>query len=119
MKHISLFRSLNLVIRVLVEIGVLIGPMCYGYQLGQNMMVKILLSFIAALLVFGFWSLVDFHQCGRNAELFRLLQELILSALAAFFFFKAGLHRTGWILAVLSVIHHVLLYLLGDRLLKK
>lgn len=95
MKQLSSFSSLNLVLRGLVEIAVFIGPMCFVFQLGQNMIVKILLSFIAALLVFGFWSLVDFHQCGRNAELFRLLQELILSALAAFFFFKAGLHRTG------------------------
>ena len=119
MRYLSYLRSLNLLLRALVEIGVLTGPLLYGYQIGQNTGMKIFLSVIVALLVFGCWGLVDFHQCGRYAELLRLLQELLLSAVAALAFFESGLHRAGWALAILSVVHHILLYLLGDKLLKK
>jgi hypothetical protein len=48
----------------------------------------------------------------------RLLQELVVSGLAALPFYAASQHVLGWALAVLSIGHHALVYLLGERLLK-
>ena len=93
--------------------------LCYwGFHTGQNLSNKIILGISSPLLIFGFWGLVDFHDAGNKAEILRLIQELFLSGLAVIALYLAGQHLLGWILGSLSIIHHVLVYLLGDTLLK-
>jgi hypothetical protein len=77
------------------------------------------LGIFTPLVIFGFWSLVDFHNTGKFNELYRLLQELIISLLAAFAAYKQGAVTFGIGLAILSLIYHGLVYLNGDRILKK
>lgn len=90
----------------------------WGYHVGNNGTMKILLGVMVPLIGFGFWGLVDFHQFGKKAETFRLLQELLVTGLAAFALYKTGMHALGWLLVIVSPIHHVLLYSLGEKLLK-
>jgi hypothetical protein len=61
---------------------------------------------------------VDFHQLGTLAEPMRLIQERVLSGLAALSFYAAGQPVLGWALAILSVGYHALIYMTGARLLK-
>ena len=79
---------------------------------------KILLSAGAPLVGFGIWGLVDFRHAGTLSEPLRLAQELVISGLAALAWYSAGGQIWGWALAVVSIVHHVLVYLLGGTLLK-
>jgi hypothetical protein len=53
------------------------------------------LSIAARLLGLGFWSAVDFRQAGRMAEPLRLIQELVISGLAAVALYAAGQPALG------------------------
>ena len=108
-----------LVLRVLVEAGIVAAFAWWGYRAGAGTGMKILLAVGAPALGFGFWGAVDFHQAGRLAEPLRLLQELAVSGLAAVALYAAGQHLLGWALGLLSVAYHTLVYLKGGRLLKR
>lgn len=111
-------KRLNLVLRVLMELGI-IGALAYwGYQTGKSATARFLLSIAAPLIGFGFWGLVDFRGAGSMAEALRLIQELVISGLAAVALYVAGQEVLGWSLAGISIVHHALVYLLGERLLK-
>lgn len=104
---------LNLGLRGLMELGVVCGFAYWGYRTGGA-----LLAVGAPVVGFGFWGAVDFHQLGRAGEPIRLVQELVVSGLAALAFYVAGQHALGWGLAAVSVAHHALVYINGNRLLK-
>ena len=107
-----------LVLRVLMETGIVAAFAYWGYRAGAGTGMKILLAVGVPALGFGFWGAVDFHRAGRLAESLRLLQELAISGLAAVAFYAAGQHLLGWALGLLSVAYHALVYLQGGRLLK-
>jgi hypothetical protein len=109
----------TLVLRVLMEAGIVAAFAWWGYRAGAGIALKILLAAGAPALGFGFWGAVDFHQAGRLAEPLRLLQELAISSLAAVAVYAAGQHFLGWVLGLLSVAYHALVYLQGGRLLKR
>jgi len=100
-----------------METGIVLGLGYWGYHMGNGTGIKILGSVGAPLLGFGFWSIVDFQQF-KNGESFRLFQELIISGLTAYVIYLTGQHLAGWLLAIVSVIHHALVYSIGDTLLK-
>ncbi|HKK08430.1 MAG TPA: YrdB family protein [Gemmatimonadota bacterium] len=108
---------LNLTLRALVETGVVAGLAYWGWHAGRTPAVRIVLAASAPLVGFGFWGLVDFRGAGRLAEPLRLVQELAVSLLAAAGLWAAGAPRLAWALAGLTVVHHALVYALGQRLL--
>lgn len=110
-------KRFNLALRGLMEVGIIVALGYWGFHTGRNMSVKILLGIAAPALGFGFWGLVDFRQAGRASELLRLLQELIISGLAAIAMYTTGQHTLGWILGLISLIYHSLVYLTGETLL--
>ena len=93
----------TLVLRVLMEAGIVAAFAYWGYRAGAGTGMKILLAAGAPALGFGFWGAVDFRQAGRLAEPLRLLQELAISGLAAVAVYAAGQHVLGWALGLLSV----------------
>ena len=108
----------NIALRGTMEAGILGAFGYWGYYSGQSISMKIIFGFGAPLLGFGFWGIIDFHQAGSIAETLRLLEELFISGLAAFVLFIAGQNTFGFILAIVSIIHHTLVYMLGEKLLK-
>ena len=98
--------------------GIVLALAYWGYQTGNNLGTKILLGIVAPVLGFGFWGAIDFHQAGNMAEPLRLIEELLISGLAAIALFVAGQHILGWTLGLLSVLYHALVYVSGGRLLK-
>lgn len=118
-KQLSTLQWINLALRGIMETGIVLGFGYWGYHAGTSKTFKLLLAIFSPLVGFGFWSLVDFHQLGQIAEPLRLLQELFISGLAAIAFYTAGAHIFGYILALFSIVHHILVYFLGETLLKK
>lgn len=116
---LSPLRLFNLVFRVLMETGIVAALGYWGVQTGTSTGTKIALGLSAPILGFGFWGAVDFHRAGRLAEQLRLLQELAISGLAAVALYTTGQHALGWALALLSLVHHALVYLLGGRVLER
>ncbi len=114
----SFLKTTNIALRGLMEFCIVGGLAYWGYYFGTSTLTKVILAIGAPLIIFGFWGMVDFRNIGKYAELYRLTQELILSFLAAFAMYSTGLHFLGLLLAVLSIVHHVMVYLLGERLLK-
>ena len=116
----SLSRAgwLNLGLRALMETGIVVGLGYWGYQTGSSGVSRIILAIGTPLVGFGFWGAVDFHQAGRAAEGLRLLQELVVSGLAALAIWSAGSPVLGALLAAVSVVYHTLVYGSGGRLLK-
>ncbi|MEJ2614963.1 MAG: YrdB family protein [Ignavibacteriaceae bacterium] len=111
-------KRFNLVLRSLMEMGIIAGFGYWGFQIAKGNIMKIILTICVPVIIFGFWGLVDFHKAGKFSESLRLLQELIISGSAAVALYAAGQHLWGWILALLSIVHHVFVYLVGDTLLK-
>jgi hypothetical protein len=115
---LSTFQLINLVLRVTMETGIMVAFGYWGYHIGSSTWTKILFGMGAALVGFGFWGAVDFHQAGKHAEQLRLIQELIISGLAAVAWYAAGQHALGCALALLSIVYHILVYTSGENLLK-
>lgn len=113
-----ILKRFNLILRSIMEIGIVAGLGYWGFQAGYGTAVKIVLSISIPVIIFGFWGLVDFHKAGNFSEIFRLIQELMISGIAAVALYFAGQFTLGWILALISIIHHILVYLIGDILLK-
>lgn len=111
-------QKTNLVLRGLMETGIILAFGYWGYCLGAHMGTKILLCIAMPSLVFAFWSLVDFHQLGMVSERLRPVQELLVSGLAAIAIYSTGFHVFGWMLGGISIVHHALVYIIGDKLLK-
>ena len=101
-----------------MEFGVVVALAWWGASVGTSTATRVLLGITAPLVGFGFWGAVDFHQAGRWAEPLRLIQELVISLLAAAAWYAAGQHLLGWALAGLSVVYHIAVYATGGRLLK-
>lgn len=114
----SKLKWFNLALRALMEMGIVLALAYWGYQIGSNTGTKILFGIIAPLIGFGIWGTIDFHQSGNMAEPLRLIEELIISGLAALALFVAGQHTLGWTLGLLSIVYHALVYISGGRLLK-
>jgi hypothetical protein len=108
----------NLSLRGIMETGIVLGLYYWGYQIGESTSTRLIFSVLIPIIGFGFWGLVDFHQFGRYSEALRLAQELIISGLAAIALYSAGAHLNGLILGGISIVHHALVYPLGERLLK-
>jgi hypothetical protein len=108
----------NLVLRVGMEIGIVVGLAVWGYHVGGSTPTKVALAALVPLVGFGFWGAVDFHQAGRLAEALRLTQELVVSALAAAAFYASGFRGLGIALAMLSIVYHALVYASGATLLQ-
>ena len=114
----SKLQAFNIALRGLMELGIILALGYWGYTFGNSMMGKIIWCIGTPLMGFGFWSLVDFHQFGKNSETLRLLQELVVSGIAALALYSTGMHILGWLIVGISILHHVLVYSLGERLLK-
>jgi Protein of unknown function (DUF2568) len=113
----SATQRINLVLRALMEVCVVVALGWWGFELGGSTASSILLAIAAPAIGFGFWGLVDFHWAGRLAEPARLIQELVVSCLAAVAWYAAGQHALAWMLAGLSLVYHALVYATGERLL--
>ena len=101
-----------------MELGIVMALGYWGYKTGDNATTKTLLLIGTPLLGFGVWGVVDFRQAGSLAEPFRLIEELIISGLATAALFASGAEALAWALGLISIIHHILVYVLGGRLLK-
>jgi Protein of unknown function (DUF2568) len=117
--RLSPVETVTLVLRVLMEAGIVVGLAYWGAHAGDTTAGRIVLGILAPLVGFGLWGAVDFRQAGRLAEPLRLLQELVISGLAAIALYAAGQHALGVALAALSVGYHALVYLAGGRLLQQ
>jgi len=114
----SVLKWSNVGLRGLMEAAIVIGLAYCGYQLGDQAFWKILLAILFPVVGFGFWGIVDFHRIKRYAETLRLAQELLITGLIAVALYSLGAHTAGWTLAILSILHHSLNYLIGERLIK-
>ncbi len=108
----------TLTLRVLMECWVVAGLAWWGYETGSSPATRAMLMIGAPAVGFGIWGVVDFHQLGRAGEGLRLIEELVISGLAAAGLYAVGQHGLGVGLAVLSVAYHVLVYAQGSRLLQ-
>ena len=115
---LNLLRRVNLVLRSVMEAGIVAGLGYWGFQIGKGSFMKIILAICVPVIIFGFWGLVDFRKAGKFSEPLRLVQELVISGAAAAALYYAGQHLLGWILALLSIVYHIIVYLVGDTLLK-
>jgi Protein of unknown function (DUF2568) len=110
--------AVNLGLRVVMETGVVAGLAYWGVQAADGTAGKLALGAGAPLVGFGIWGGWDFRAAGRLAEPLRLVQELVISLLAAAALVAAGQPALGAALAAVSVVHHALVYALGERLLE-
>lgn len=115
---ISTLKWFNVGLRAVMELGIIVALGFWGYKTGSGATMKILLGISAPLIGFGVWSLIDFRNAGLLAEPLRLIEELVISGLAAMAWFIAGAQSLGWALGIISIVHHFLLYALGGTLLK-
>lgn len=115
----SVLKWINIGLRGTMEAGIVFAFAYLGYHTGTHLYLKVIYLVLFPLVGFGFWGLVNFQGYGKLSEYLRLSQELIITGLAALALYFSGLHFLGFLMAALSIIHHSLLYILGDKLLKK
>lgn len=109
----------NVAARGVLEASIVAALAGWGYATGDSALTRGVLAVLAPAIVFGFWGAVDFRFAGRHAEWLRLVQELAVSVLASLALYSVQHHELAWLLATLSIAHHVAVYLLGERLLKE
>ncbi len=114
----SRLQGFNLGLRAIMELSIVLAFAYWGYQTGTSTATKILLGIGAPVVGFGFWGVIDFHQAGRLSEPLRLIEELVISGLAALALYAAGQHALGIALALLSLVYHTLMVASGQPLLK-
>lgn len=112
-------RWFNVALRGLMELGIVIAFGYWGWSAGATSATKIALGAAAPLVMFGIWGAVDFRKAGKAAEPLRLVEELVISGLAALALASAGQRALAWILAAIPVVHHALVVACGDTLLKR
>jgi len=115
----NFLSKINLALRGIMEFGIIVSTGYWGFQTGHTTITKIILCIASPLIVFGFWGTVDFRNFGPISEHLRLIQELLLSGLAIAALYFAGLPSLALVLGIISVLHHILVYFLGERLLKQ
>lgn len=113
----SPLQLVTLIARVAVESAVVVALAVWGYHVGAGTAGSVALAVLVPVVGFGIWGAVDFHQFGPFGEPLRLIEELVISGLAALAWFVTGWHAAAVALAVLSLGYHVLVYAQGDRLL--
>ena len=111
--------GINLALRAIMELGIVVGLGYWGYQTGTTPLAKFLMSIGVPSVVYALWGFVDFRHAGRIAELLRLIQELGISGLAAIAIYLAGQPALGWALVFVSIVHHLMVYALDEKLLKR
>ena len=116
---VEALRWFNVGLRGIMEFGIVAAMAYWGYRVGSNLIIGILIGILAPLIVFGFWGLVDFHQAGHVAEPLRLVEELIICGLVTAALFVSGQPVFALIFGLIAIVQHGLVYLLGDTLLKK
>ena len=114
----KVLSNINIALRGIIEFGIVAAFACWGIETGGSTLMKTMLGILTPLIMFGFWGIVDFRNAGSAAETLRLIQELIISGLAAFSLYSINQPVLFWILIILSVIHHILVYVLGQKLIK-
>ncbi len=114
---LSTLRLLNVALRGVMEAGIVAALAYWGVRTGDSAVAKVILGVGAPVVGFGLWGAVDFREASSLAEPLRLLEELVISALAALALYAAGSHALAWGLALLSALHHALVYALGTTLL--
>jgi len=102
-----------------MEMGIVAGFALWGYSFGTRPIVQAVLAVVLPIVGFGIWGFIDFRSLGRAAEAARLVEELAISGLAAVGLMFAGRPVLGWILVAVSIVHHLLVYMTGDRLIKE
>ena len=112
-------KTFNLILRAVMELGIVLALGYWGYQTGDSATTKVWLGIGIPLIGFGFWGLVDFRNVGSFAELLRLIQELVISGFAAFALYVVEAKGFSLMLASASLLHHTLVYVSGETLLKK
>jgi hypothetical protein len=117
--RLSPVETVTLALRVLMEAGIVVGLAYWGAHTADTTGGRVALGILAPVIGFGLWGAVDFHQAGRLAEPLRLVQELLISGLAALALYAAGQHALGAALAALSMGYHALVYATGRRLLQQ
>jgi len=110
---------LNVALRGIMEAGLVAALGYWGYTLGATSTTRVLFAIGVPIVGFGIWGLVDFRWAGKLAEGLRLTEELVLTGLGAVALHAAGAVVLAWVLAALSILHHVLVYATGQRLLRK
>lgn len=118
MAGLSPSSAVNLALRVSMEVGIVAGLAYWGVQTGDATAAKVALGIGAPVVGFGIWGALDFRGAGAHAELLRLVEELTISGVAAGALVAVAQPVFGAVLAAVSVVHHVLVYAIGDRLLE-
>ena len=109
----------RLVLRWVMELGVIAGLAVWGYQLGSTPVMSTVLAILVPLVGFTIWGLVDFEKVARSGETLRLIEELLLAGIAAAGFLYVGDEYLGWALIIVTVAHHSLVFISGDRLVDR
>lgn len=102
-----------------MEAGIVAAFAYWGAHTSSSPWLEILAGITAPLVGFGVWGAIDFHQARKHAESLRLIEELVISLLAAAALYTAGQHVAGAALGALSIAYHVLVYATGATLLER
>jgi Protein of unknown function (DUF2568) len=111
-------RLTLLVLRVAIEVGIVAALAYWGFEHGNGTTESVMLAIAAPAVGFGIWGGIDFHQAGRLAEPMRLVEELVISAVAVVAVWRAGAPAFAIALAAGSIVYHAAVYAAGERLLK-
>jgi hypothetical protein len=112
-------QKVNLALRAALELGIVVALGYWGYAAGSSEGTKMGFLVLFPVVGFGIWGAIDFRQVGKNAEYFRLVQELVISFIAAYGLYASGQAMFALSLAALTIVYHALVYATGERLLKK
>ncbi|OLC56894.1 MAG: hypothetical protein AUH85_04845 [Chloroflexi bacterium 13_1_40CM_4_68_4] len=112
---IEVLQFANLVLRLVLELGVLFALFYAGYRMSSRSIVRIPLAIVAPLLAGALW--ITFGAPGGERSLddpWRLLLEIAIFGAAAVGLVAAGRVRLGLAFFLLFALNRGLMYLWGQ-----
>lgn len=110
-------NPINLGVRLLLEIGALVGYGYWGWTVSDGLLrylLAIAIPFVAAVVWGTFAVLEDPSRSGKApvpvSGLLRLIIELIFFALASYALFSMGIKTIAWIYTLTVIAHYILSY---------
>jgi hypothetical protein len=109
---VELIKSLNLVVSFFLELAMLVALSYAGFHTGKSNLLHWLVGLGTPIVIIAFWAIyMAPNASGRFSDPIRQIVSFILFELAALALYKSHQPKAALILATITVVNAILVYL--------
>jgi hypothetical protein len=109
--NMNVIKYLNLLVSFLLEVALLIIAGYWGFQQGENVLMKYVFAIILPVFIAILWGIFAAPKSKKRLKNpFRIIFKLTLFSLAVFFSYQMGLLLLAIIIAIITCINLVMAF---------